>query len=201
MIFLQDGNMKQEELMPLYGRIQSQLEASGNVLESLLQWAKAELSQDKMEIEKVVLASVVNDVALQLKSAIDEKDIRFINDLNFDLIALADKIQVEIILRNLITNAIKFTRSGGIVKIAGKGSDDSIEVYVEDNGMGMHDDEVKNLFEPGRHFTRMGTNQEKGTGLGLLITKEMISKNGGNIWVNSRKHQGTIFTFTLPIAS
>ena len=201
MVFLQDGNMTQEELMPLYGRIQSQLEASGNVLESLLQWAKTELSETKLEIEKVVLANVVNNVALQLKSAIDGKDIRFINDLNFDLIALADRIHVEIILRNLITNAVKFTRGGGIIKIAGKASEHSIEVYVEDNGTGMHDDEVKNLFEPGRHFTRMGTNQEKGTGLGLLITKEMISKNGGNIWVSSRKHQGTVFTFTLPMAS
>jgi len=201
MVLLQDGHITQEELTPLYGRIQDQLEASGSVLESLLQWAKAELIENKIEAEKIVLANVVDDVAMQLKSVIDQKDIRFVNDLNIDLVAMADKIHVEIILRNLITNAVKFTRSLGIVKIDGKINHESIEVYVEDNGMGMHEDEVKNLFDPGNHFTTMGTNHERGTGLGLLITKEMISKNGGNIWVSSRKHQGTTFTFTLPMAS
>jgi signal transduction histidine kinase len=201
MTLLQNGHIKQEELPPLYARIHDQLEASGSVLESLLQWAKAELIENKIEAEKIVLANVVDDVAMQLKSVIDEKDIRFVNDLNTDLIAMADKIHVEIILRNLITNAVKFTRSLGIVKIDGKVNDENIEVYVEDNGMGMHEEEVKNLFDPGNHFSTMGTNQERGTGLGLLITKEMISKNGGNIWVSSRKHQGTTFTFTLPMAS
>jgi two-component system, sensor histidine kinase and response regulator len=201
MSLLQDGHIKQEELSPLYGRIQEQLEASGSVLESLLQWAKAEIIETRVEAEKIVLADVVDDVAQQLKSVIDQKDIRFVNDLNTDLIAVADKIHVEIILRNLITNAVKFTRHLGIVKIDGKINQESIEVYVEDNGMGMHESEVKNLFDPGNHFTTIGTNQEKGTGLGLLITKEMIAKNGGNIWVSSRKHQGTTFTFTLPMAS
>ena len=201
MDLLQKGHIKPEELVPLYARIQDQLEASGSVLESLLQWAKAELIENKVEAEKIVLANVVDDVAMQLKSVIDQKDIRFVNDLNVDLIALADKIHVEIILRNLITNAVKFTRSLGIVKIDGKITAESIEVYVEDNGMGMAEDEVKNLFDPGSHFSTIGTNQERGTGLGLLITKEMISKNGGNIWVSSRKHQGTTFTFTLPMAS
>jgi len=67
--------------------------------------------------------------------------------------------------------------------------------------MGMHEEEIKNLFQPGKLFTHKGTNQEKGTGIGLFITKEMVLKNGGNIWVNSRKEEGTVFTFTLPWAS
>ena len=100
-----------------------------------------------------------------------------------------------------MANAVKFTSSGGQVKIAGKVNEHSIEVCVEDNGLGMHEEEVKNLFHPGKHFSTRGTNQETGSGIGLLITKEMISKNGGNIWVSSRKHEGTIFTFTLPLAS
>jgi signal transduction histidine kinase len=201
MIFLQDGDLNNEDLRPLYSGIRNQLEVSDNILESLLQWGKAELSQGKMEIEKVVLANVVNNVALQLKSAMTDKNIQFLNNLNFDLTAMADRAQLEIILRNLIANAVKFTEHGGVIKIAGKANVDSIEIYVEDNGLGMHEEEVKNLFEPGRHFSKVGTNQEKGNGLGLLITKEMVRKNGGNIWVSSRKHEGTVFVFTLPLAS
>ena len=114
---------------------------------------------------------------------------------------MADKMQVEIILRNLLANAVKFTSAGGQVKVAGKVNDGRIEIYVEDNGLGMHEDEIKNLFQPESSFTTRGTNQETGSGIGLLITKEMISKNGGNIWVSSRKDEGTVFTFTLPMAS
>ena len=199
--FVKDGHISKEETEELYGRLNHQLQACGNVLDNLLQWAKAELSSSKSGAEKVILADVANDVALQLKDDIQEKNIKFQNNLSFQHIALADKMQVEIILRNLMANAVKFTSVGGQVKIAGKVSEGRIEIYVEDNGLGMHEDEVKNLFQPERSFTTRGTNQETGSGIGLLITKEMISKNGGNIWVSSRKDEGTVFTFTLPIAS
>jgi signal transduction histidine kinase len=170
-------------------------------LENLLQWASAELNNSKSASEKVVLAEVANEVALQLKDDIEEKNIQFYNHLDFQHIALADKIQVEIIMRNLMANAVKFTSEGGLVKVAGRVSDERIEICVEDNGLGMHEDEIKNLFQPGKTFSTRGTNQETGSGIGLLITKEMISKNGGNIWVSSRKYEGTTFTFTLPLAS
>ncbi len=200
-IILADGNVKDDDLRALYSGLRQQLEVSDNILESLLQWAKAELSQTKVEMQKLVMANLVNNVALQLKSVLDDKGIQLQNDLNFDLIALGDKIQLEIILRNLMANAVKFTPIGGVIRIAGKINADSLEIYVEDNGLGMREDEIRNLFEPGKHFSKAGTNKEMGSGLGLIITKEMISKNGGNIWVNSREHEGTIFTFTLPLAS
>lgn len=199
--FIKDGHISKEETQELYVRLNHQLQACGNVLDNLLQWAKAELSNSKSGAEKVILADVANEVALQLKDDIQEKNIVFQNTLSFQHIALADKMQVEIILRNLMANAVKFTSAGGLVKVAGKVNEGRIEIYVEDNGLGMHEEEVKNLFQPERSFTTRGTNQETGSGIGLLITKEMISKNGGNIWVSSRKYEGTVFTFTLPMAS
>jgi signal transduction histidine kinase len=199
--FVKDGHLSEVETQELYSRLNHQLQACGNVLENLLQWAKAELSNSRAGAEKVILADVANEVAQQLKDDIQEKNIKFQNNLSFQHIALADKMQVEIILRNLMANAIKFTSAGGQVKVAGKVNDGRIEIYVEDNGLGMHEEEVKNLFQPERSFTTRGTNQETGSGIGLLITKEMISKNGGNIWVSSRKDEGTVFTFTLPMAS
>lgn len=201
MRLLEDGALRPEDLQHLYAGLRRQLEVSDNLLESLLQWAKNELSQKKAELGKVVLSTVVTNVVAQLKSAMDDKNIQLHNQLSSDLTAMADRIQLEIILRNLIANAVKFTPKGGIIRIAGKINAKSIEVYVEDNGMGMQEEDVKNLFEPGKNFSRTGTNRETGSGLGLLITKEMISKHGGDIWVNSRQHEGTIFTFTLPLAS
>ena len=199
--FVKDGHISEEETKELYSRLNHQLQACGNVLENLLQWAKAELSNAKSGAEKVVLADVANEVAQQLKDDIQEKNIEFHNNLSLQHIALADKMHVEIILRNLMANAVKFTSAGGQVKIAGRVNEGRIEVHVEDNGLGMHEEEIKNLFRPERSFSTRGTNQETGSGIGLLITKEMISKNGGNIWVNSRKDEGTTFTFTLPMAS
>jgi signal transduction histidine kinase len=199
--FVKNGHISEEETQDLYSRLNHQLQACGNVLENLLQWAKAELNNSKSGAEKVILADVANEVALQLKDDIQEKNIKFQNNLSFQHIAMADKMQVEIILRNLLANAVKFTSAGGQVKVAGKVNDGRIEIYVEDNGLGMHEDEIKNLFQPESSFTTRGTNQETGSGIGLLITKEMISKNGGNIWVSSRKDEGTVFTFTLPMAS
>lgn len=200
-LYLQDDDMEKGEMKELYAHFHHQLEITGEVLDNLLQWAKSELTDSKLQPDKVELANVANNIALQLKNAMDEKNIHFINNLNFHLTALADKLQVEIILRNLISNAIKFTNRGGTISVAGKADEGRIEVYVEDNGMGMHEDELKNLFQPGKLFSGKGTNHEKGTGIGLFITKEMVLKNGGSIWVNSRKEEGTVFTFTLPWAS
>jgi signal transduction histidine kinase len=188
------------ECTEILRKLNHQLEVSENVLESLLQWAKAELNE-KTDNEKIILADVVNSVASQLRSLIEEKSIIFCNRVNFQLIALADKTQVEIILRNLIANAVKFTPPGGTINIQGRAGENSILIAVEDNGMGMREEEVENLFKPGKHFSTSGTNHEKGTGLGLIITKEMVAKNGGSIWVNSSKHKGTVFTFSLPMAS
>lgn len=190
-----------KESSQLVSKLNQQLTVSGNVLESLLQWAKAELSEARADQQKTILADVVNEVAVQLNDGMHEKEITFGNYVNFQLIALADKTQVEIILRNLIANAVKFTPPGGTINIHGKAGVDSILVTVEDNGTGMLQEEVDSLFKPGKQFSNSGTNHEKGTGLGLLITKEMIAKNGGSIWVNSSKHKGTVFTFTLPVAS
>jgi two-component system sensor histidine kinase/response regulator len=195
-----NASLTPKESSEVLRKLNHQLEVSENLLESLLQWAKAELSE-KIDSEKVILADVVHTVAIQLRSRIEEKNISLCNDVNFQLIALADGMQVEIILRNLISNAVKFTPAGGVINIQGKAGENSVLITVEDNGLGMRKEDVENLFKPGKHFSTPGTNDEKGTGLGLIITKEMVTKNGGNIWVNSSKDKGTVFTFSLPMAS
>lgn len=194
-----EGHLSHNEFVQLSGKLGHQLEVSGNALENLLHWAKAQLSDHKTEPEKIVVADIAGKVAQQLKESIETKKLQFSNELEPQLVAWADKNQVEIILRNLVANAVKFTREGGAIKITGKGVDDHVEVSVEDSGIGMTAPAIQNLFQPGRHFTTSGTNQEKGTGIGLLITKEMVANNGGTIQVDSLRNRGTRFTFTLPL--
>jgi signal transduction histidine kinase len=194
-----EGHLSQDEFVQLSGKLGHQLEVSGNALENLLHWAKAQLSDHKTEPEKIVVADIAGKVAQQLKESIETKKLQFSNELEPQLVAWADKNQVEIILRNLVANAVKFTREGGAIKITGKGVDDHVEVCVEDSGIGMTAPAIQNLFQPGHHFTTSGTNQEKGTGIGLLITKEMVANNGGSIQVDSSRNRGTRFTFTLPL--
>jgi signal transduction histidine kinase len=194
-----EGQMDAEDFAKVTTKISHQLEVSGNALENLLQWSKAQLSEVSIDPEKVILSELADKVIQQFKEDLGEKKITCVNALTFHMVAWADKNQVEIILRNLIGNAIKFTPAGGNIRVSGKSSNETIEVYIEDSGIGMSETEINDLFQPGRHFSNPGTNQEKGTGIGLLITREMIVNNGGIIRVESHKNKGTRFIFTLPV--
>lgn len=196
-----ERDLSVEEFAVVCDKIGNQLEASGSALENLLQWAKAQLSEIKVDPEKVVLSEVAEKVILQFGENLNEKNIKCHNELSPAIIAWADKNQVEIILRNIIGNAIKFTAAGGHIRISGKTVDKNIEIHVEDSGIGMSAAEMENLFQPETHFSNTGTNQEKGTGIGLLITREMIVNNNGSIRVTSERKKGSRFTFTLPFGS
>jgi two-component system, sensor histidine kinase and response regulator len=196
---LDAGHLSQEEFHTLSQRLNHQIETSGSTLENLLQWAKAQLSEIKVNPEKVVLSEVTRKVVHQFHQQLQTKKIGCINQLTPELMAWADTNQVEIILRNIIGNAIKFTPAEGLITVDGRKTNDQfIEIAIEDNGIGMSDTQVKELFQPGRHFTNPGTNQEKGTGIGLIITREMIANNGGVIKIKSTVGKGTVFTFRLP---
>jgi signal transduction histidine kinase len=103
------------------------------------------------------------------------------------------------ILRNLISNAIKFTYSGGKISIDSVATDNFVKVSVADTGTGMTEDSMEKIFRIDTKYTTPGTNEEKGTGLGLILCKELVEKQGGEISVSSELDKGTIFTFTLPV--
>lgn len=198
---LDDGHLSRDEFHSLSSKLNRQLEISGNALENLLQWAKAQLSEIKVHAEKVIMTELANKVIRQFHEELAVKDIRCRNDLGVDLIAWADSNQVEIVIRNLVGNAIKFTPDRGVISVTGKKlTNGLIEVSVEDSGIGMSEDQMNVLFQPGKYYSNPGTNQERGTGIGLIISKEMVVNNGGNISVRSSPMKGTVFTFTLPSA-
>lgn len=192
------GGVTAEQFEKLLDDLNDQIKASGNALENLLQWARTQLGDIKITPGTIVLKDIADRVVTQLKRNLDIKKISYENKLTADVVVWADKNQVEIIIRNLVGNAIKFTQEGGMIRIAGAIHNNCVKLIIEDNGVGMTEEETGKLFHRDEYFTRPGTRQEKGTGIGLLICKEMVVNNGGSIEVTSSKNNGTIFTVTLP---
>ena len=112
---------------------------------------------------------------------------------------LADKNMVEVILRNLILNAIKFTENNGLVEVYAMAIDEYIEVTVSDTGIGVEDENKIKIFTIDDNKIKLGTANEKGTGLGLVISKEFVGSHNGKIWVEDNKEKGSLFKFTLPV--
>ena len=169
------------------------------LLSNLLEWSMVQTQRKEFQPVKFNLNSLVNEnISLFEIIAIDKK-IKITNNIKMDISLFADKSMTESIFRNLISNAIKFTKENGIIEISSTIKNEFAEINVRDSGIGVGKNEIENLFKLGSEKTREGTNKEKGTGLGLLLCKEFILKHGGNIWVESVSNQGSIFKFTLPL--
>ena len=123
---------------------------------------------------------------------------KLISHIEDDVIAFADSNTFNLVVRNLITNAIKFTNEGGKIEIGAKEKGPDWLIYVKDSGIGMSKQVIEILFDKTAPYTTRGTANEKGTGLGLILCKEFVEKNGGKIWVESEEGLGSTFWFTLP---
>jgi signal transduction histidine kinase len=128
-----------------------------------------------------------------------KKSIEFVNQASPGQSVLADENHVKVILRNLISNAIKFTNTNGRVVLSSELKDDKVNICVEDNGKGMTEHEISQLFTIQTHFSKRGTQGESGTGIGLMLCKELIELNGGKVWVESKPNKGSRFYFSLPL--
>jgi signal transduction histidine kinase len=167
-----------------------------NLLEDILMWARNKANKvafNPMDIPFSVVCKGGLESLLPLAKA---KDIA-IKSRSDDNI-YADPDMIKAIIRNLVSNAIKFTNSGGEVKISTKRSDSGNIVTVADNGTGIEPTRLDKLFDIANISSTCGTQQERGTGLGLVICKQFVEKHGGEIWVESEKGKGSSFKFTLP---
>ena len=115
-----------------------------------------------------------------------------------DIDVYSDKDMLETVLRNLISNAIKFTKPGGSISVLAKKKQSQVEIAISDNGVGMNEETINKLFRIETNNTTIGTENEKGSGLGLILCKELVEKQGGRIWVESELGIGSVFYFTLP---
>jgi two-component system, sensor histidine kinase and response regulator len=142
---------------------------------------------------------LINDVIALYQVNAARKKISLQNTVEKNYTVNADKFMIETVLRNLVSNAIKFTPQGGVIKIkVDEENDDNLIIIVEDDGVGIKEDIIEKLFRIDSHITTKGTDKEKGTGLGLILCKEFIEKHNGTIWVESEIEKGSEFKFTLP---
>ncbi len=169
------------------------------LLSNLLEWSRLQTGKIQYNPADLKIYTVIENIFQLLKSNAQHKDIQLINSADENHIAYADENMIYSVLNNLTSNAIKFTRTGGRVEISSEQKNDEILVTVQDNGIGIDQENLKNLFELDKSFTTPGTENEKGSGLGIILCRDFIKKHGGKIWVESKVGEGTKFYFTLPI--
>lgn len=168
------------------------------LLENLLIWANLQNNKIVINPEEMDLNHIINDVISLLESQAKLKSITLFSEIENNFSVNADHNMVVTVLRNLISNSIKYTDKGGVIKVSAKELINSVEVSVYDTGVGISKDSISELFKIDSNISTYGTAEEKGTGLGLILSKEFVEKNGGEISVESELGKYTIFKFTLP---
>jgi two-component system sensor histidine kinase/response regulator len=195
-----DSNYNEAEIKKYMSMLKDSSKTAFDLLENLLNWARSQ--QKLVQYEPTVnnIKEIVDEDIKILKITAETKSISIKNNVDGALAAFFDKNCILTVLRNLISNALKFTQDGGSIKVSAKKSEDYIEISVTDSGVGMSRESVKKLFRKNLIQSTRGTSGEKGTGLGLLLCKDFVEGNNGKIWVESEEGRGTTILFTLPLA-
>jgi len=200
--FLLSGMEVSDEVTMLLKDISILSEQAFALLENLLLWAKNQSGRLTSNPVRTNIAEVITNAVFLIQNQADNKSISIIRHSINKTEAFFDPEQIAIVLRNLIWNAIKFTPRDGEIQLEVKSLKDKgkafVRVEVSDNGVGIEAEDQKKLFDSRHHFTTFGTNNEKGSGLGLHICREFVEMNGGTIGVQSEPGKGSTFFFTLP---
>lgn len=167
------------------------------LLENLLQWSRSQTGTIKFQPEKFNISELINNNIVLIENMINEKQLKINVSVSEECIIYADKNMINTVIRNLLTNAVKFTETGGI-QLSIQEDTNIYKVFIKDSGVGMDTARVESLFKVGGTKSTEGTRGETGTGLGLIICKEFVEKNGGKIGVSSEVGKGSTFYFTLP---
>ncbi len=169
-----------------------------NLLENLLEWARAQTGRLKYNPENLHVNDLSSDTIQEKQEIATNKDIKLLSEVNMEHKVFADKNMVMLVLRNLVSNAIKFTPKGGKIIISSKEEDEFVKLAVTDTGVGIDEDKIDTLFKIDLKVSTLGTDNEQGNGLGLVLCKEFVEHNGGVIGIDSEKDKGTSVWFTLP---
>jgi signal transduction histidine kinase len=194
---LDNKQIKPEEFEQLTKELKVQFNHTKTLINNLLDWALLQMDKLKIQQEKLDLNAIV-DENFKLLNSLNPKSTNLVNKIPSGTICFGDLNMVNLILRNLILNAIKFTESGGKVEVSSSSANnDEWIIAVTDNGIGIAPEVQKLLFEKTSGYSTRGTANEKGTGLGLILCKEFVEKNGGKIWLESAVGKGSTFYFTI----
>ena len=170
-----------------------------DLLMNLMVWAQSQSGRMDFNPEYFDIITLIDEVTLILNDIAEQKSIHIASKLPASIQVNADKEMIKTVMRNLISNAIKFTQAEGKITISVVDKQNELIVSVSDTGVGISKDRIEKLFNISDGYSTPGTQNEKGTGLGLVLCKEFIDKNNGRIWVESKAGIETTFNFSLPL--
>ncbi|AIZ43199.1 tetratricopeptide repeat-containing sensor histidine kinase [Cellulophaga baltica] len=199
LLLIKNGDIEPKDFLNFVPKLYSDVDAMSFTLNNLLTWSKSQMNGFVNKPISFQIHEKVNSSIQLLQENANQKKITIINDVPTSAQIYCDVNQFNLIVRNLVTNGIKFTPTGGEIKIHASEKEQFWEISCKDNGVGITPEILKKLFKPDSALqSTYGTNREKGTGLGLLLCKEMVENNGGKIFVKSTNNEGSTFYFTIP---
>ena len=198
-LILQDyDELSNQERKEFILNIQISAQGAFELLENLLEWSRIQTGKIQFSFEEFNLSRMIYENFILLQASAEKKQIRLYNLTPPDGFIIADHNSMLTIIRNLLNNAIKFTPRGGKVTVTAEQKDNLWEVSILDTGVGIKPEDLQKLFKTGETVKTKGTENEKGTGLGLLLCNEFVEKNGGTIRAESTPREGSKFIFTVP---
>lgn len=192
-------DLSRDELQDLAMELDKSVVKINSLLDNLLQWSRSQTGKIKYEPRKFRLKEVIRDNVGLFEANAAEKGIKMIDNIDEELYVYGDINMIDTVLRNLISNALKYTDRGGTVTLDSHTRNKMVEVSVTDTGVGISEDDQRKLFRVNDLHTTFGTRDEKGSGLGLLLCKEFVEKHGGRISLKSKPGEGSVFSFTIPV--
>jgi PAS domain S-box-containing protein len=195
------ADLSDDERIYYIQEMKKSADISHNLLQNLLQWSRSQTGRIEFNPHDVDLLKLVSGIMELLKATAEKKEINMTYNISPGLFVVADEDMLNTIIRNLLTNSLKFTRKGGLVSVEAELNGNYVNISVKDTGVGMCDKVRQNLFRMDVSQSTFGTDNEAGTGLGLLLCKEFIEKHGGKITVQSELDKGSIFKFNLGLGN
>jgi len=197
---VQQNNMTARELKNMIPAVVSDLTYTTSLMDNLLQWSKAQMQSNAVYPQKVDIGKSIQETLQLLRRQSETKQINIESDSQDGVFGFMDKDMLQLVLRNLVSNAIKFTPEKGTIKIGVHENCTLVEVFVQDTGTGISPDALKKI-NGNDFYSTKGTANESGTGLGLKLCKEFMVRNGGQLYIESKPGEGSTFSFSLPKAS
>lgn len=201
MLINHTDSLTKEEIQMLAREIDKNLKNLLTLLENLLEWSRSQTGNIEFKPEVFDLSEVIRENGELLATQARNKNVGLTWTSDEKCLINVHKQSVNTVVRNLMSNAIKFTPEGGRVKVSMRRSTEGVTISVDDTGVGMSPEVIKKLFRIDTKYSTQGTSNEKGTGLGLILCKDFVEKNGGTIGVNSIPEKGSTFFFSLPKAA
>jgi signal transduction histidine kinase len=195
-----DKEITNDEFLGFIPKLTDDVNHISFTLNNLLSWGQTQMNGAVTKPATLALETLVVENINLLSEVAKNKTIKIKNEIGANVLVWSDSNQIDIVIRNLISNALKFTPDNGRITLRAEEQKEHWRIAIQDNGVGMDKPTLEKLFSKTSNVTTYGTNNEKGTGLGLSLCKEMLEKNNGKIWVESTPRIGSCFYFTLPKA-